>query len=54
MLMKNEKTRSNIVQNPQGLHAFCIAKRRARLMACQPCVSCTEPLGQIAEKEKHR
>jgi hypothetical protein len=32
------------VQNPQGLHAFCRAKRRARLLACQPCVSCSGPL----------
>jgi hypothetical protein len=40
------------MQNPQGLHAFCESKRRARLLACQPCVSCTEPLGTIAEMKK--
>jgi hypothetical protein len=41
------------VQNPQGLHAFCKAKRRASLLACQPCVSCTEPLPCIKMKKTY-
>jgi hypothetical protein len=39
------------MQNSKGLHTICLGKLCAsRLIpACQPCVSCTEPLAAISE-----